>query len=126
MKKLTALLLALSLVLGLVACGGSSAPAATEAPKADAPAAEAPAAAPAAEGSVYWLNFKPESDEALQEIAALYTSETGVPVKVVTAASGTYDQTLTAQMDKSEAPTIFLWLIAGNTDTDSVRIQRLG
>ena len=108
MKKLTALLLALVMVLGLVACGGSSAPAATEAPKAEAPAAEAPAAAPAAEGSVYWLNFKPESDEALQEIAALYTSETGVPVKVVTAASGTYDQTMTAQMDKSDAPTIFV------------------
>ena len=50
MKKLIAMLLALVMVLGLVACGGSSAPAATEAPAADAPAAEAPKAdAPAAE-----------------------------------------------------------------------------
>jgi len=62
----------------------------------------------AAEGSVYWLNFKPESDQALQDIAAKYTEETGVPVKVVTAASGTYSQTLTAEMDKSTAPTLFV------------------
>ena len=70
MKKLIAMLLALALVLSLVACGASE-PAA-EAPAADAPAAEAPAAeAPKAEGSVYWLNFKPESDEALKEIGAM-------------------------------------------------------
>ena len=62
----------------------------------------------AAEGSVYWLNFKPESDQALQDIAAKYTEETGVPVKVVTAASGTYSETLTAEMDKSSAPTLFV------------------
>ena len=37
-----------------------------------------PAAFAADEGSVYWLNFKPESDEALQQIAAMYTEETGV------------------------------------------------
>ena len=43
MKKIIALLLVLAMALGLVACGGSEAPAATEAPKADAPAAEAPA-----------------------------------------------------------------------------------
>lgn len=59
-------------------------------------------------GSVYWLNFKPESDEVLQEIAKMYTEETGVEVKVVTAASGTYNQTLIAEMDKSEAPTLFV------------------
>ena len=39
--------------------------------------------------SVYWLNFKPESDEALKELAAMYTEKTGVPVTIVTAASGT-------------------------------------
>ncbi len=53
MKKTIAILLALVMCLGLIACGGSSsssAPAATEAPAAEAPAAEAPAAeAPAAE-----------------------------------------------------------------------------
>ena len=42
MKKLTAMLLALAMVLSLAACG-SNEPAATEAPKADAPATtEAP------------------------------------------------------------------------------------
>ena len=70
-----------------------------------------PAAFAADEGSVYWLNFKPESDEALQKIAAMYTEETGVEVKVVTAAAGTYNQTLTSEMDKSDAPTLF---VAGN------------
>ena len=60
------------------------------------------------EGSVYWLNMKPEADAALQEIAKTYTEETGVEVKVVTAASGSYDSTLTAEMAKSQAPTLFV------------------
>ncbi len=107
MKKLIAMLLALAMVLSLAACGASE-PAATEAPKADAPAADAPAA-DAAAGKVFWLNFKPESDEALQNLAKMYTEKTGVPVKVVTAASGTYNETLTAEMDKGDAaPTIFV------------------
>ncbi len=63
-------------------------------------------------GSVYWLNFKPEADAALQEIAKKYTEETGVSVKVVTAASGNYESTLTAEMDKSAAPTMF---VVGNS-----------
>ena len=59
-------------------------------------------------GSVYWLNFKPELDETLQGLAKTYTEKTGVPVKIVTAASGTYSQTLTAEMDKSTPPTMFV------------------
>ena len=102
MKKLIAMLLALVMVLGLVACGAAETPAAdapaAEAPKADAPAAEAPAA-DAAAGSVYYLNFKPEFDEALQQLAADYTAETGVEVKVVTAASGTYSDSLNANIE---------------------------
>ena len=58
-------------------------------------------------GSVYYLNFKPEFDGALQELAATYTAKTGVQVKVVTAASGQYSDTLTGEMSKSSAPTIF-------------------
>lgn len=118
MKKLIAMLLAVVMVLGLAACGGNSAPAETQAPAAPAEtkaAAEAPAEteAPAATGSVYWLNFKPESDEALKELAAMYTEKTGVEVKVETAASGTYNETLTAEMDKGKAaPTIF---VVGNS-----------
>ena len=59
-------------------------------------------------GSVYWLNFKPELDASAQKLAEMYTEATGVPVKVVTAASGSYSQTLTAEMDKSAAPTLFV------------------
>ena len=58
-------------------------------------------------GSVYFLNFKPEADEAWQELATLYTEKTGVEVKVVTAASGTYSDTLTAEMTKEDMPTLF-------------------
>ncbi|AZA12786.1 ABC transporter substrate-binding protein [Corynebacterium choanae] len=57
-------------------------------------------------GQVYFLNWKPEQDAAYQKIAEEYTAKTGVPVKVVTAASGTYEQTLKSQISKSDAPTL--------------------
>lgn len=69
------------------------------------------------EGSVYWLNFKPEADAALQQIAKTYTRQTGVAVKVVTAAAGSYNETLTAEMDKSAAPTLFVVGSAGAVET---------
>ncbi len=69
------------------------------------------------EGSVYWLNFKPEADAALQQIAKTYTQQTGVTVKVVTAAAGSYNETLTAEMDKSAAPTLFVAGSAGAVET---------
>ena len=107
MKKILALLLALAMVFSLCACGSSEAPA-EEAPAEDSAAEEAPAEeAPAAEGSVYYLNFKPEQDEQWQALAATYTEQTGVPVTVVTAASGTYEETLMAEMGKTEMPTLF-------------------
>jgi len=85
-KKLLALLLSAVMVLALLAgCGGNS-----------------------SKGSVYWLNFKPEIDETLQELAKTYKEKTGVDVKVVTAASGTYSQQLNAEMDKSNPPTMFV------------------
>lgn len=58
-------------------------------------------------GSVYYLNFKPEQDEAWQNLAKKYTEEKGVDVKVVTAASGNYETTLMSEMGKSGAPTLF-------------------
>lgn len=58
-------------------------------------------------GSVYYLNFKPEIADQIEEMAKAYTDETGVEVKMVTAAGGTYEQTLKAEISKSEAPTIF-------------------
>lgn len=58
-------------------------------------------------GSVYYLNFKPEADAQWQELAQIYTEETGVEVTVSTAASGQYETTLKSEIAKSEAPTMF-------------------
>ena len=129
MKKLIALLLAVVMVIGLAACG-SSTTTETKAPteaKVDTPATEAKTDAPAAEGSVYYLNFKPEADGALQELATLYTETTGVPVKVVTAASGTYSDTLTAQMGKDGAPTVYnIGNMSGLKDWDEYALDLTG
>ena len=101
MKKVFALLLTLTLCVGLLsACGGKK----TETP---ASSSGSGSSAPAATGSVYYLNFKPEQDEAWQNLAKAYTEETGVPVTVVTAASGTYEQTLMSEIAKSNPPTLF-------------------
>ena len=124
MKKLIAMLLALVMVFGLVACGGSTEEKAPEAAAPEAAAPEAPAAESTEAGRVYYLNFKPEFDGALQELAATYTAETGVEVKVVTAASGTYSDTLTAEMAKDEAPTVFnMGNLAGLADWDEYAID---
>ena len=58
-------------------------------------------------GKVYMLNFKPETDEAWQDLAETYTDQTGVEVNVLTAADGQYNTTLQSEMAKSDAPTIF-------------------
>ena len=122
MKKLFALLLTLAMVLSLAACGGNEkAPAAQEEPNTEAPAAIEET------GSVYYLNFKPEFDEALQGLAKTYTEKTGVEVKVVTAASGTYSDTLTAEMAKDEAPTVFnIGNMSGLKDWDEYAIDLSG
>ena len=59
------------------------------------------------EGTVYYLNFKPEVAQVYERIADAYHEETGVTLRVVTAASGTYEQTLKSEMAKSDAPTLF-------------------
>ena len=59
------------------------------------------------ENGVYLLNFKPEAEAALKTIASAYKDKTGVEVKIVTAASGTYQQTLQTEVAKSNPPTIF-------------------
>lgn len=87
--------------LGLAACGGSSSSTASSAASSTA----ASSTAAKADGKVYYLNFKPEQDEAWQNLAKKYTEETGVPVTVVTAASGQYETTLMSEMAKSDAPT---------------------
>ena len=84
MKKFASLILALALVLSLasVACAEET-------------------------GSIYYLNFKPEVAEAWEALAAAYTAETGVEMTVITAASGTYEDTLKSEIAKTEAPTLF-------------------
>ena len=97
-KRVFATLLSGVLVASLLSgCGGSDKKAETK----------ASGGSESASGSVYYLNFKPEADAAWQELAAKYTEQTGVEVKVVTAASGEYENTLTTEMSKSSAPTLF-------------------
>ena len=107
MKKIIAMLLCLAMALSLVACGGSSAPAATEAPKADAPGADAPAAdAPAAEpvtikvaaietayGSQVWV-----------DVAAAFEAETGIKVELTT--DKTLEDVLSGPMQNGEFPDV--------------------
>ena len=112
-KKLFALVVSLSMVMTMLLAGCSSQGDKPSEPPADNSTSGTEASQPVennnteAKGRVYWLNFKPESDEVLNNVAKMYTEKTGVPVKIVTAASGTYSQTLNAEMGKSEAPTIF-------------------
>lgn len=92
MKKTLALFLCAALAITLAACGKNDMKPNTNTAKA---------------GSVYFLNFKPEVADIYKEIAAKYKEEKGVDVKIVTAASNTYETTLKSEIAKSEAPTIF-------------------
>ena len=56
---------------------------------------------------VYFLNFKPESASVYEKLAKEYEEETGIKVKVVTAAANNYEQTLKSEIAKNDAPTIF-------------------
>ena len=99
-KKLLSLGMAAALSLSLLSgCGGDTTPSGDASPSGggDAPSG----------GKVYYLNFKPEQDAQWQELAELYTEETGVEVTVLTAASGNYETTLKSEMAKTDAPTMF-------------------
>ena len=88
MKKILSLLFAFTAAIGMSGCGAEGETLQET-------------------GSVYYLNFKPEQDEAWQELAEDYTEKTGIPVTIVTAASGNYETTLMSEMGKSSAPTLF-------------------
>lgn len=93
MRKVVSILLVAAMTIGMVTgCGSSS---------------DKKTAKSDAKGKVYYLNFKPEADEQWQELAEKYTDETGVPVTVLTAASGEYEKTLKSEMAKTDAPTLF-------------------
>ena len=117
-KKLVSAVMCMTMFSALLAgCGSSTtadtaasstpAAAATQAAATDATQVAADTAASAGAGKVYYLNFKPEADKQWQALAKTYTQETGVPVTVVTAASGQYETTLQSEMAKSDAPTMF-------------------
>ncbi len=96
-KKLVTVLLASSMVATMLAgCGSGS-----------GDGTEKGSSAKGGDGSVYMLNFKPETDQAWQDLAEKYTDETGVKVTVVTAADGQYKTTLKSELAKKDAPTIF-------------------
>lgn len=92
MKKIISILTVIVLALTVTACG-----------KKDGDMTDDTAA----ETTVYFLNFKPEAADIYKEIAQKYEAEKGVKVKVVTAASNTYETTLKSEIVKSDAPTIF-------------------
>lgn len=100
MKKALSLILSLVLLLSFAACG-----------KGEADQTTASGASnenkPAAATEIYFLNFKPEIASVYEKIAEEYKEKTGVTVKVVTAASNGYEQTLTSEIAKSDPPTIF-------------------
>ena len=88
-KKLLALAITTVMISGMaVGCGGTS-------------------SSEESENEIYFLNFKPEIADVYASIAKDYEEETGVKVKVETAASGNYEQTLKSEMAKSDMPTIF-------------------
>ncbi len=100
MKKVISLFLSLALLFSLAACGEND----------DGKLTTSGASnenKPAAATEIYFLNFKPESAEVYEKIAKTYEEDTGVKVKVVTAASNGYEQTLTSEIAKSDPPTIF-------------------
>lgn len=86
-KRLIAILLCAASVCALAGCGGQGPTSGT--------------------GLVYYLNFKPEQDRQWKDLAAAYTEATGIEVTVLTAASGTYEQTLMSEIAKSNPPTLF-------------------
>lgn len=97
-KKLLAIALTTTLVASaFVGCGSKE--------KSDG--ATSTSANETTETEIYFLNFKPEIADVYKKIAEDYESETGVKVKVETAASGTYEQTLKSEIAKKDAPTIF-------------------
>ena len=106
MKKIIALLLALTMVMGLAACGGS-APAATEAPKADAPAAETTATEASVAEAATIKVAAIETGYGAQmwsEVAAAFEAETGIKVELTT--DKNLEDVLSGPMQNGEFPDV--------------------
>ncbi len=86
MKKALSLLLVIALAVTSAFAGGSQ----------------------EAANEVYFLNFKPEIADVYTDIVApAFEEETGIKLRVVTAASNQYQTTLRSEMGKSNPPAIF-------------------
>ena len=87
MKKSLSILLVFALALSSVFAGGTKESSANE---------------------VYFLNFKPEIADVYTDIVApAFEEETGLKLRIVTAASNQYQTTLRSEMAKSNPPVIF-------------------
>ncbi len=112
-RKIMAVLAIALLIVGAVVIFSMAEPAAepgaqpSAQPDAQPSPGAQPSAQPGAAGAVYYLNFKPEQAQQWEALAQVYTRQTGVPVTVLTAASGTYETTLTSEIEKADAPTLF-------------------
>lgn len=105
MKRVLGILLIMTMVAVMAAaCGGKENASNTPATNGDK---EGTQQAAGGAKEIYYLNFKPEIAEVYEKIAKDYEAETGVKVKVVTAAAGTYETKLKAEIAKTDAPTIF-------------------
>ena len=118
MKKMIALLLALVLTMGLVACGASEpAPAPTEAPKADAPAAEAPAAPTEKKPEDYTGNlvvYSPHDADPLNAGVAMFQAAyPNINVEVIAAGTGELTHRIAAEAENPQGDV--LW--GGGADT---------
>ena len=94
-KKATAAVLGLAMVAGMVGCSSTTS------------SSSSSSSSSSKVKEIYFLNFKPEVASVYNTIASEYEKATGVHVKVVTAASNTYEQTLKSEVAKSDPPTIF-------------------
>jgi len=114
-SKVLAVVLVLVMATGLFsACNGKKSeetntpnPSSTETPTKEAEKESSSESDVKEVKEIYFLNFKPEIAEVYDKIAKDYEAETGIKVKVVTAASGTYEQTLKSEVAKSDPPSIF-------------------
>ncbi len=98
-KRIIACVTSSALVLSLTACGNNK--------DSQEPTDNIGDSTASQNVTIRFLNFKPEVASVYEEIAAKYNEETGNTLIVETAANNTYEQTLSAKMSTSEAPTIF-------------------
>lgn len=118
-KKIVSLLLGTTMIATMFAgCGSTSSTSSDTESTTSASTEESSSTGSAAAGTVYLLNFKPETDEAWQDLAQTYMDQNpDVEVNVLTAADGQYATTLQSEMAKTEAPTIFN--IGSSTDAQT-------